>query len=160
MRVLGLSARALRRAGAAAALVAALPGLTACQRGHGKARLDVLRADPIVRCQVAGTTPWEGNDVAGSNNGVGFGGRSPTTVTRVYHLDPARTGAVLDAYLACARDAGWRARRTPYRSADTMWVDGTKTFPSGWTATLLISAGQRAWHEQPAVLVHLTADAG
>lgn len=160
MRGPGRAARALRRAGAAAAIVAALPVLAACQRGHGNARMDALRQDPLLRCSVSGATPWQASDIAGTDHGIGFGGTLPTTVSRVYHLDAARADEVLDAFLACARDAGWRASRTPYRSRDTAWVTGTKAFPGGWTGYLRVSAGTRVWHDQPAVLVQLTTEAG
>jgi len=75
-------------------------------------RLKSLQADAILRCDVAKITRWNEKeemnaDLAGSTHGIGFGGRTLTSVTRVFRLNDAEPASAIDAFTACAQSSGW-----------------------------------------------------
>ena len=101
-------------------------------------RLKVLQADAILRCRVRRIAPWHEKqemnaDRAGSTHGIGFGGLSLTSVTRMFTLNGADPPTVIDTFRACAQSSGWALARHPYAA-----LSGTKTFPGGWKARLNI----------------------
>lgn len=122
-------------------------------------RLKVLQADGIVHCSIPNVEAWhereEANaDIPGTTRGIGFGGRSPTVVHRMYRLQGADPNPVIDAFAVCARSSGWTLRKQPHQT----W-SGTKSFADGWTALLTIYMDSRTPPDnQPTVQIDLRAD--
>jgi hypothetical protein len=122
-------------------------------------RLKILQSDAVFSCNVSRITPWhereERNaDAAGTTHGIGFGGRSLTSVTRLFSLNGTDPPNVIDALRVCAQSSGWTLVKQPGAA-----LNGTKSFPDGWTAYLKIYIGSHtAFADQPIVQVSLTAD--
>jgi hypothetical protein len=133
-----------------AALVA-IAAVTGCGNGTNQHRLHVMQADPVLRCSVTGVTPWLTLDSAGTTHGIGFGGTSPTTVSRILHLS-ASPAVVLRSYLQCALAAGWSA------SLQFGAVNGTKTFERQWEASLFVGAGEHDFRGGPAVVITIDTE--
>jgi hypothetical protein len=122
-------------------------------------RLKILQSDTVLSCNVSRITPWhereERNaDAAGTSSGIGFGGRSPTSVTRLFSLNGADPPNVIDALRVCAQSSGWTLVKQP-----GVALNGTKSFPDGGAAYLKIYIGsQIPLADQPIVMVTLTAE--
>jgi len=122
-------------------------------------RLKLLQADGILQCRVAKISPWhekeERNaDMVGSTRGIGFGGRTLTSVTRVFSLNGADPANVISAFTVCAQSNGWMLAKQPYIA-----LSGTKSFPDGWTASLSLYIGSHTpFANQPIIQVNLTTD--
>ena len=121
-------------------------------------RLKILQSDSILNCNVKKITPWreqeERNaDAAGSTQGIGFGGRSDTSVTRLFSLNGSNPPDVIDAFRNCAQSSGWTLLKLPNSG-----LNAKKSFPDGWTAVLMINISSHSpFAAQPIVQVSLTA---
>jgi hypothetical protein len=122
-------------------------------------RLKLLQADGVLHCPVAKITPWQEKeeinaDLAGTTHGIGFGGRSLTSVTRLFSLNDADPPNVINAFTVCAQSSGWTLAKRPYAA-----LTGTKSFPGGWKAYLNIYIENHPpFANQPIVQVDLKAD--
>jgi hypothetical protein len=122
-------------------------------------RLKILQADSILRCRIPTISPWHEKeemnaDTAGSRHGIGFGGRTLTSVDRVFSLNGADPADVLDSFTACAQTSGWMLDKQPYIA-----LSGTKSFPDGWRAHLRIFiASHPPFTSQPILQVILDTD--
>lgn len=120
-------------------------------------RLKVLQADGVLSCNIGQITASHTEDVnaRGTTHGIGFGGTSPTVVSRDYYLNNADSKTVLDAFNACAQANGWKTSPTPGEPG----VQGEKTFSGGWQASLLITIDRLAPHDkQPVVNIYIDTD--
>lgn len=120
-------------------------------------RLKVLQADGILHCSVPNIEAWREReearaDMPGTTHGIGFGGRSPTVVHRMYRFQSADPNPVMDAFAACARSSGWTLSKQPHQT----WT-GTKSFADGWTANLIIYVATIPPDNQPTVQIDLRA---
>jgi hypothetical protein len=114
--------------------------LGAClgQRGDAnRERLNALKADSLLRCQVDNVKPLKSSDQVGTTHGIGFGGTGPTKVVRTFSLNGADPVDVMTTLADCARASGWQVTQ----GADDSTLIGSKIFPGGWTAGLLIAVG-------------------
>lgn len=122
-------------------------------------RLKILQADAILRCRVPGIGLWHEQeeisaDRVGSTHGIGFGGLTLTSVTRMFTLGNADPAAVKDRFRACAQSDGWVLSQHPYAA-----LSGTKLFPGGWKARLNIYIVRHApFADVPLVQVDLSTD--
>ena len=98
-------------------------------------RLHVLQGDQVLGCHVDGVTPWKVADMAGTTNGVGFGGISPTLVVRRLRLtgDASRVAAELST---CAANAGWSVHPS---CTTIVGFSARKRFDDRWDALLNVS---------------------
>jgi hypothetical protein len=105
-------------------------------------RLAVLSQDPLATAQAPDTSPWipavdtadaiKRNGSAGSGNGIGFGGISPTLVQVTHHLQRSPSAA-LRFYAETAIRTGRRVFPIHcYAYGDSLTA--SKQFP-GWAAT-------------------------
>ena len=126
-------------------------------------RLAVLSQDPLATAQAPNTTPWipavdtadaiKRNGSAGSGNGIGFGGTSPTLVQVTRHLHGSPSAA-LRFYAETAIRSGWRVFPIHcYASGDSFTAN--KQFP-GWVATADI--GILGQNGEPAVTINIETD--
>jgi len=122
-------------------------------------RLRVLQADGIFHCRVGTISPWREKeemnaDIAGTTHGIGFGGRTQTSVTRLFLLNGADSANVINAFTGCAQTGGWTLAKRPYIA-----LSGAKSFPDGWRAYLNIYLESRtSFASQPILQVSLTTD--
>ncbi len=134
--------------------------LVSCRHDEINARhLKILQSDSILNCNVKKITPWREQeereaDAAGSTQGIGFGGRSETSVTRLFSLNGSNPPDVIDAFRNCAQSSGWTLLQLPNAG-----LNAKKSFPDGWTALLRIYiSSHSSLAAQPIVQVSLTAD--
>ena len=122
-------------------------------------RLKLLQADSLLRCPVIKISPWHEKeemiaDMVGTTHGIGFGGRSPTSVTRMFSLNGADSEDVIQSFAVCAQSSGWILTKRP-----NLALSGTKSFPAGWTANLRIHVlNNPPFTNQPVVQVQLSTD--
>ena len=125
---------------------------SACASQHVDAqRLATLQHDPLVVVAAPGTSSLNHADSAGTGNGIGFGGTSPTVVSRALRLHGSRT-AVARFYAQTAIRNGWRVS-TVRCSAKTDLISASKQFP-GWIATATIGVGDH-YELGPAVTIFI-----
>lgn len=126
-------------------------------------RLAVLSQDPLATAQAPNTTPWipavdtadaiKRNGNAGSGNGIGFGGTSPTVVQVTHHLHGSPSSA-LRFYAETAIRSGWRVFPIHcYAYGDSFTAN--KQFP-GWVATADVGILRR--NGEPAVTINIETD--
>jgi hypothetical protein len=126
-------------------------------------RLAVLSQDPLATAQAPNTTPWipavdtadaiKRNGSAGSGNGIGFGGTSPTLVQVTHHLRGSATAA-LRFYAETAIRSGWRVFPIHcYAYGDSFTAN--KKFP-GWVASADVGILRR--NGEPAVTLNIETD--
>jgi hypothetical protein len=144
--------------------VAFVLSLSACGGSSIDAhRLEVLSQDQLATAQAPNTTPWipavdtadaiKRNGRAGSGNGIGFGGTSPTLVQVTHHLQGSATAA-LRFYAETAIRSGWLVFPIHcYASGDTFTA--SKQFP-GWVATADVGILRR--NGEPAVTINIETD--
>jgi hypothetical protein len=122
-------------------------------------RLRILQADSILRCAVTNIRPFREQeemdaDIAGTTHGIGWGGRAPTTVTRMFTLNGGDPADVISAYTLCAQSSGWmleKQRAIP--------LSARRSFTDGWNAYLNIYFLNRTpFTDQPVIQISLTAD--
>jgi len=152
-----------RRYRRAIACGAAVVSLAACCGGSGvdAHRLHVLSNDPLAVASAPGTTPWipaddspdhiEANGSAGSGNGIGFGGTSPTLVQVTRHLH-GKPAAALRFYAETAIRNGWHISQIRCGVGSDSF-SATKQFP-GWTAAAVLAAGA-VFRRMPAVSLNI-----
>ena len=122
-------------------------------------RLKLLQADGILHCRVAKISPWHETeeinaDIAGTTHGTGFGGRTLTSVTRLFSLNGADPTNVLSAFKVCAQTSGWMLAKRPSAA-----LSGTKSFRDGWTANLNIyMESHTPFANQPIIQITLSTD--
>jgi hypothetical protein len=122
-------------------------------------RLRMLQNDGVLRCDVAEISPWHEKDerhadTAGSTHGIGFGGRTLTSVTRMFSLNGADPSNVIGAFAGCAQSNGWRLVKQPY-----VPLRGIKSFADGWTADLNVYVIKDApFTKEPLIQINLSAD--
>jgi hypothetical protein len=122
-------------------------------------RLKILQADGVLHCRAAKISPWhekeEANaDLAGTTHGIGFGGRTLTSVTRLFSLNDADPANAINTFTVCAQSSGWMLAKRPYVA-----LSGIKSFPGGWKAYLSIYIEDHTPSaNQPIVQVDLKAD--
>jgi hypothetical protein len=138
--------------------------LSACGGSNVDAhRLTVLSQDPVATAQAPDTTPWipavatadaiRGNGEAGSGNGIGFGGTSPTLALVTRHLNGSPSAAVR-FYAETAIRAGWRLFHIDcHRYGDSFAA--AKQFP-GWVGSVVVGTGR--FKGAPAVTITLETD--
>ena len=120
-------------------------------------RLKILQAESVLHCRVAQISPWHEQeeinaDMVGTTHGIFFGGRAPTSLTRVFTLNGADPADVVNAFAACAQSSGWMLAKPSYAA-----LSGTKSFSEGWTAQLNIYLGSHApFITQPFVQINLS----
>lgn len=131
--------------------------LVACGNSEDEHRLNVLRADPVLRCHVHGMHLISASGVAGSKNGIGFGGITSTEVSRRYRLH-GDFQSTADRLSACASAAGWQVALSPVSNPNFLVVHGRKRIDDEWDASLNIYVGHDAERE-PSVLVTIDTDA-
>lgn len=144
------------------ALVGALVlGLSACgASGIDERRLTVLSQEQIATARAPDTTPWipaidtaehiRKNGSAGSGDGIGFGGTSPTLVQVRRHLQGS-PAAALRFYAETAIRSGWRVSSIRCASYGDSF-SASKQFP-GWVATA--DVGTLGFNGAPAVTVNI-----
>jgi hypothetical protein len=105
-------------------------------------RLKTLQSDGLLSCQVDRIVPLRSSDAdrLGTTHGIGFGGTSPTTVTRSFSLNGADPTTVMAAFARCAQANGWTLT---HQAAKESYIMGIKTFSGGWQASLLVSVSVR-----------------
>jgi hypothetical protein len=122
-------------------------------------RLKFLQADSLLRCPVTKISPWHEKeemiaDLAGTTHGIGFRGRSLTSVTRMFSLKGADQEDVIKSFAVCAQSSGWMLIKRP-----NVALSGTKSFPAGWTANLdIYILSHPPFTDQPIVQVQLSTD--
>lgn len=125
-------------------------------------RLRALEADGILRCQVPGIVPLPSKDVntTGTSQGIGYGGTSPTLVTRDFYLGSASPASVTVELMNCAKASGWIVTMLPGSLADsTTSFRGTKVFSGGWMAALNMGVMMHApFANQPIVELSMETD--
>ncbi len=127
--------------------------------GVNAARLKILRADRLFQCDVPGLSPFREKeeinaDTAGSTHGIGFGGRTLTSVTRMFALNGSNLESAIKTLKGCAEASGWKLTQRPYVA-----LGGVKTFPGGWTADLNVYIiSHESIFEQPIIQIKLTTD--
>ena len=101
-----------------------------------------------------GTTPWLFQGEAGSGNGIGFGGTSPTVLDVVRHLQGSRS-AVTRFYAATAIRSGWVVHSiTCFAASDSLVA--VKQFP-GWIGDVVVGVG-KVFNDADAVSIRLETD--
>jgi hypothetical protein len=131
--------------------------LAACASDSANAhRLHVLQHDPVLRCRPVGVTQAGALDSAGSRNGIGFGGVSPTDLVRNFRLtgDANRVAAELSA---CATHAGWAVAADPVSKPSFLVLRGHKQFEDRWNASLEIFIGNDSQH-RPSVQLEIDTE--
>jgi hypothetical protein len=126
-------------------------------------RLAVLSQDPLATAQAPDTTPWrpavdtadaiKRNGRAGSGNGIGFGGTSPTLVQVSHHLQ-GPPSAALRFYAETAIRSGWRVFIIHCYAYGNSFT-ASKQFP-GWVATA--DVGTLRLEGEPAVTINIETD--
>ena len=101
-------------------------------------RLKILQADSILRCRIPTISPWHEKeemnaDTVGTRHGIGFGGRTQTSVNRLFSLNGTDPADVLNSFTTCAQASGWMLDKQPQIA-----LRGTKSFPNGWRANMRI----------------------
>jgi hypothetical protein len=123
-------------------------------------RLKILQADSILRCRIPTISPWHEQeemnaDTIGTTHGIGFGGRTQTSVNRLFSLNGTDPAEVVKSFTACAQTSGWMLVKQPYIA-----LSGTKSFPNGWRAYMRIIyiPSHTLFTNQPILQVILDAD--
>jgi len=130
--------------------------LAACGNSQNEHRLSIIRADPVLRCRVHGMHLTSASNVAGSRDGIGFGGNTATGVSRRYRLQ-GEFQPTADRLSACASAAGWAASSNPVSEPNFLVIDGHKRIDNEWDATLTIYVGHDA-ERNPSVLVTIDTE--
>jgi hypothetical protein len=112
-------------------------------------RRAVLDHDPLITVQAPGTTPWIHQSDAGTGNGIGFGGTSPTVVAVTRHLEASRA-SVARYYAQTAIRSGWRVTKINCEAYGDGFSAG-KQF-DGFVATADVGVGS-LFRGEPAVSV-------
>jgi hypothetical protein len=135
---------------AAALVIAAL--LSACgSNQENSRRLHILQQDQFLQCRVDGAKPWTVLDKAGTTDGIGFGGTSPTLVLRDLRLT-GNVGRVTAQLSRCAAQAGWPVH--PFTTGIAgFWA--RKRFEDRWNAILNVYAGDHVFGQQPAAEIRI-----
>jgi hypothetical protein len=117
-------------------------------------RLHVLQRDPVLACHVEGVQPWKALDTAGTTQGVGFGGISPTLVVRNLWLtgDAGRVTAELST---CAAKAGWSVHPS---TTEIVGLSAWKRFDDRWDANLDVYVGVNPFEHRPEVQINIETD--
>ena len=102
-------------------------------------RAATLRRDPLGVAQAPGTTPQFTHSNAGSGDGIGFGGVSPTVVEVIRHLQGDRP-VVTRYYAAVAIQAGWQINSIRCSTQSDSFA-GSKQEP-GWVASVVVGVGK------------------
>jgi hypothetical protein len=120
-------------------------------------RLRILQSEPILHCNVAGIVPWRESeeinaDTLGNTHGISFGGRTLTSLTRLFRLKGADRADVMKAFTACAESSDWVLGRQP-----SVGLNGVKLMSYRWAANLSISIESHTpISDQPIVQVTLS----
>ena len=129
--------------------------VSACGSSNVDARrLAVLSHDPLATSEAPGTTPWLEREEAGSGNGIGFGGTSPTVVLVVRRLRGPRS-SVTRTYAEIAIRSGWLVNSIRCTASDDLFA-ASKQFP-GWVATAVVGVGI-TFKGAPAVTINFETD--
>ena len=125
-------------------------------------RLKTLQSDGLLTCSLAPIAPANGNtDACGSNHGIGFGGTSPTIVTRYFDLNGVDPDSAIVAFARCAQAGGWVVTSREEFKKQEIYLRGRKTCPGGWRADMFIALGWRPFapaNSPPVVQIQLDAE--
>jgi hypothetical protein len=117
-------------------------------------RLAVLRREVVATAAAPGTTPWLFHGEAGSGNGIGFGGTSPTVVDVVRRLQGSRS-TVTRFYAETAIRSGWVLHSIKCFAASDSFA-AAKQFP-GWVGDVVVGVG-KTFNDADAVSIRLETD--